>query len=86
MHGLNATRCPLWYADSVPLRWIQSYTGPGCIHMDKEAHNNNDVKVNPFLQRVWESDYDEEARRLGPDWKNKFVELSRVPTLGSPTG
>ena len=54
--------------------------------MDKEAHNNNDVKVNPFLQRVWESDYDEEARRLGPDWKNKFVELSRVPTLGSPTG
>ena len=86
MHGSNATRCPLWHADNVPLRWIQSYTGPGCMYMDEEAHKNNNGKVNPFLQRVRESDYDEEARRLGPDWKKKLVELSGVPTLGSPTG
>jgi hypothetical protein len=104
MHGSNATRCPLWHADNVPIRWIQTYKGPGCNIVHEEPYqtqpnpqsgNDNDdsdisssrlLQHNSLLQRVRESDHDVEARKYGPDWKERLVELSRVPVTQSPIG
>ena len=28
--GPSGTKCPQWHVDHVPVRWIQSWVGPGC--------------------------------------------------------
>jgi len=87
LHGKCATRCPLWHADNVPLRWIQTYTGPGCYFLDegKQQHGFR-AGFNPFLQRVREADHDRESRELGSEWKKTLVEMSGVPMSQSPVG
>lgn len=86
-HGPSATRCPLWHADSVPIRWIQSYLGPGCVYLNEdEFGSNKDNKFDPFLQRVRNSDPDVESKRLGDNWKQKLVERSGISISQSPTG
>ena len=88
MHGSNATRCPLWHADNVPLRWIQSYTGPGCVFLNEDETNDvyDPYNYDPYLQRVRETNHDQEAKVYGPKWKQKLVEMSGIPISQSPTG
>ena len=87
LHGKCATRCPLWHADNVPVRWIQTYTGPGCHFLDEEKQQRGfKAGFNPFLQRVRESDHDRESRKLGSEWKRTLVDMSGVPVSQSPTG
>lgn len=86
-HGPSATRCPLWHADSVPVRWIQSYLGPGCVYLNEDEHiqfGNNDF--DPFLQRIRDSDPDIESKQLGDNWKQKLVQSSGISISQSPTG
>lgn len=34
--GSAGTKCPVWHMDHVPVRWIQSLVGPGCMWVDQE--------------------------------------------------
>ena len=82
MYGTTATRCPLWHADNVPIRWIQTYTGPGCQYLWEDPTK----KPNPFLERVRMTDNEREGSLYGPQWKETLVQMSSVPISQSPTG
>jgi len=43
-------------------------------------------KPHPFLERVRMSKNEREEALYGPHWKEKLVQLSRVPISRSPTG
>jgi Protein of unknown function (DUF1826) len=40
--GKTGTKCPVWHFDHVPVRWVQSFVGPGC----QWANNVNWEAVN----------------------------------------
>ena len=90
MHGATATRCPLWHCDNVPVRWIQTFYGPGCEYVEEDEKNRTASTVpNPLLDRVRASDNGREAPIHGSQWKTKLVEMSEYPirqsSLGEPT-
>ena len=55
MYGPTATRCPVWPADHVPLRWIQTFCGPGCHHLVEHPSTTDDPvedeAPHPFFDR-----------------------------------
>ena len=88
LYGPTATRCPLWHADNVPLRWIQTLTGPGCQYLVEPSSPDDPVEAvpNPFLDRVRYSDHEREGQLYGPHWKETLVRMSSVPVQQAPTG
>jgi Protein of unknown function (DUF1826) len=41
--GSRGQKCPRWHVDHVPLRWIQSFVGPGCDYVLGSAGINWDA-------------------------------------------
>ncbi|CAB9498068.1 unknown protein [Seminavis robusta] len=79
--GGSGTRCPAWHQDYVPVRWIQSFFGPGTEFVLPDGNN-------PYLERIANPDKVREIA-LGndrSDWKERLMEQSGVKTHHVPGG
>jgi len=58
--GNDGTKCPYWHTDDVPLRWIQSLTGPGCefvasskgVAWENMANDNSYERVDERIATI----------------------------------
>jgi hypothetical protein len=39
--GTTGTKCPVWHMDHVPVRWIQSLVGPGCMWVQDQEQGHD---------------------------------------------
>jgi hypothetical protein len=57
--GSPGTKCPVWHQDHVPVRWIQSLVGPGCMWVQEQEDTVASVEQwNNKLHRADEEDFD----------------------------
>jgi len=78
MRGKSATRCPAWHTDYVPMRWIQTFYGPGCCYVDPDATKNNVI-----IQRVM----DPQGGLVKPAaWKERQIAKSGVTVCQAALG
>jgi hypothetical protein len=70
--GSTGTKCPVWHMDQVPVRWIQSLVGPGCMWVGQEdavaivEQWNNKVDDNDDDEFMAQSAKDRNHQLIGP--------------------
>ena len=64
--GSRGQKCPRWHVDHVPLRWIQSFFGPGCDYILGTEGINWDA-INDLEDVVVVSDEDLNSKLVNTD-------------------
>ena len=79
------SRCPSWHQDNVPVRWIQSYSGKGCMYVDPLSP---EAMHNPFLDRIVNPCKEREVRdgNNRSDWKEQLIKKSGAKPHQVQTG
>jgi len=62
--GTAGTKCPQWHVDHVPVRWIQSLAGPGCLWV--QDNGDDDDKSAICWDRINALDDDDDDGVLDP--------------------
>lgn len=92
MKGSSATQCPAWHMDYVPVRWIQTLCGPGCMYMDPLLYAPNDATYEKIAnghkpQLIFADDEDgENVAQTTRDWKERLVQESHLKPQQAVTG
>jgi hypothetical protein len=73
MYGRSGTRCPSFHTDYVPMRWIQTLNGPGCVYI-----NPKDTVDFPHIQNL-------SGSYLDGSGKESVVKQSGVPVQQQTT-
>jgi Protein of unknown function (DUF1826) len=69
--GSLAPKCPRWHVDHVPVRWIQSLVGPGCVCLEQDpvtsVHNQSSWSTND-----WQKYLDDMNDNVSPASRGHF--------------
>ena len=71
MHGRTATQCPFWHVDNVPVRYMQTFLGPGSMYIDPKIYYNG------VHDRIINNDPPSGMAHLR-NWKEHMVKASGI--------
>lgn len=82
--GPDATHCPMWHTDYVPVRCLQTLHGPGTLYID----TCHDTSQNVYWQRIMAGDktVEEADGNVDPEWKARLLEKSGLTPQQARTG
>ena len=81
--GDDATFCPAFHVDYVPVRWIQTLHGPGTLFVDPQLHDNDN---NVYIERIRQASATGSSHPGMPEWKNQLMEQSGIVPQQAATG
>lgn len=79
MNGETATQCPFWHVDNVPVRYMQTFFGPGSMYIDPSIYYNG------VHDRIINNDRPSDLAHY-TNWKEQLVKTSGIEPCQAKLG